>query len=258
MYFNKKIVKGFAEREQNPKHFAVADIVDQIIMQVLGEMHANFKACELGGWAHPDRYHRFFWELLKNGWTIDRVDISPYMLELAKKYLDTPEYRERLKVIKFVENDIAKYLTGERENSIDLAIMKYAIDHIQNIDQLFNLLQKKLKKWWILVATIWVLSPELRSISPNARFLYKGEAFPEDEIRILKDGDIYTVNFLKVFWKPEYGYLPWAKTTKWYHSEKRYRQIAKREWFDVFVGDWKKLISQKKDGIAQYVLVLKK
>jgi len=68
------------------------------------------------------------------------------MLELAKKYLDTPEYRERLKVIKFVENDIAKYLTGERENSIDLAIMKYAIDHIQNIDQLFNLLQKKLKK----------------------------------------------------------------------------------------------------------------
>ncbi|MDP2669790.1 MAG: methyltransferase domain-containing protein [bacterium] len=72
--------------------------------------------------------------------------MSPYMLELAKKYLDTPEYRERLKVIKFVENDIAKYLTGERENSIDLAIMKYAIDHIQNIDQLFNLLQKKLKK----------------------------------------------------------------------------------------------------------------
>lgn len=75
---------------------------------------------------------------------IDRVDISPYMLEIAKKYIDNDQYKARLDVIQFIESDIISYLTEASDNSLDLAIMKYTIDHIADIDSLFGLLAKKL------------------------------------------------------------------------------------------------------------------
>ena len=150
MYFDKKIVEDFAEHEQNEKNFIVADIVDQIIMQTIWHIDKNFKACELGGGAHPDRYHRLFEELIKNQVIIDRVDISPYMLEIAKKYIDNDQYKARLDVIQFIESDIISYLTEASDNSLDLAIMKYTIDHIADIDSLFGLLAKKLTPWWVL------------------------------------------------------------------------------------------------------------
>lgn len=68
------------------------------------------------------------------------------MLELAKEYIDTDEYRDRFGVIQFVEKDIIGYLNGLKDESMDLAIMKYTIDHIGNLDELFGLLEKKLKK----------------------------------------------------------------------------------------------------------------
>ncbi len=82
---------------------------------------------------------------MENNGKIDRVDISPYMLKLAKEYIDTDEYRKRLSVIDFIENDIISYLEDLENNSLDLAIMKYTIDHIEDIDSLFLLLSKKLK-----------------------------------------------------------------------------------------------------------------
>jgi hypothetical protein len=82
--------------------------------------------------------------------------------------------------------------------------MKYTIDHIDNIDELFALLKRKLRKGWVLVSSVWVLSPELKSISTNARFLYNWKEFPENETRLLSDGDTFTVKFFLVSWNPQW------------------------------------------------------
>lgn len=258
MYFDKKIVEDFAEHEQNEKNFKVADIVDQVIIKTTWNIDQNFKAVELWWGAHPDRYHRFFSELVEKNWNIDWVDISPHMLELAKKYIDTDEYRNRFKVIKFIENDISTYLQWTENNSIDLAIMKYTIDHIKDIDELFWLLQKKLKSWWVLVSSIGVLSPNLKSISTNARFLYDWEEFSENETKILKDWDNFTVKFFNVSGKPENWYIQWWETTKYYHSEEKYRKTAKKYWFEIFVWDWKNYIPWNENWLNQDILVLRK
>lgn len=261
MYFDEQIARDFAEHEQNAKNFQVADIVDCTIMKAIGLVHEDFRSCELGGGAHPDRYHRLFAELIKNKWTIDWVDISPYMLELAKEYIDTDEYRDRFWVIQFVEKDIIGYFQELKDESMDLAIMKYTIDHIGDLNKLFDLFSKKLKKWSVLVASVGVLSPELKSISTNARFLYNGEEFPENETRILKDGDTFTVRFFQKSWKPEFWFIPGARATKYYHSESKYRDLAEKYDFDIYVGDWRGYLQWTEENeieLNQDVLVLRK
>jgi ubiquinone/menaquinone biosynthesis C-methylase UbiE len=119
------------------------------------------------------------------------------MLELAPTYLYTPEYKQRLDYITFIQSDIIQYLQKSPDKSINLAIMKYTIDHMPEIDTLFSLLAQKLKDNGVLISNIGVLSPELKSISTNARFLHNGEEFPENETRILQDGDNFTVKFFK-------------------------------------------------------------
>ncbi|MEI7477135.1 MAG: methyltransferase domain-containing protein [bacterium] len=202
-------------------------------------MDDTFKACELGGGAHPDRYHEFFDKLIQANGKIDRVDVSPYMLELAKTYIDTDEYKNRLPVISFIESEIAQYLRAQEDNSIDLAIMKYTIDHIADLDVLFALLQKKLKPHGALVSSIGVLTPQLKSMSTNARFLYNGEEFPIDETRELHDGDSFTVKFFTISGNPKAGHIPGAETTKYYHSEKKYRELATKHAFEIYLGDRK-------------------
>lgn len=258
MYFDPVIVADFAELEQNEKNFKVADIVDQVIMHTVGELHQGFAACELGWWAHPDRYHRLFDALIQNNGTIDRVDISPYMLALADKYIDTDAYRARKNVIKLIEHDIVSYLTSLPDDTLDLAIMKYTIDHIADIDELFSLLSQKLKTWWALVSSVGVLSPELKSISTNARFFYNGASFPENETRILQDGDTFTVKFFNVSGQPDKGFIPWWETTKYYHSAEKYKTTWTKYGFTTFVGNRKELLPNEQEQMEQAVLVLKK
>ncbi len=258
MYFNEKIVKDFAEHEQNEKHFRVAEIIDNIIMQIIWNINSSFRAVELWWGAHPDRYHSFFKELVKNNWIIDWIDISPYMLKLAKEYISTDDLKSRLGVINFIENDIISYLKSIDDDSLNLAIMKYTIDHIQDIDILFSLLSRKLKKWGTLISSIWVPSPELKSISTNARFLYNWEEFPDNETRTLKDWDTFTVKFFKHSWKPKFWYIKWWETTKFYHSKEKYQQTANRHWFEIFVWDWRQIIMGNENQLNQDVLILKK
>ncbi len=258
MYFDEKIVKDFAEHEQNEKNFKVAEVIDTVIVQTIWKIDNNFKAAELWWGAHPDRYHQFFEKLLKNNWSIDWVDISPYMLKLAREYINTDQFKNRLNVIEFIENDIISYLQWIKNESLNLAIMKYTIDHMQDIDLLFSLLSKKLKKWGVLVSSVWVLSPELKSISTNARFLYNWREFPENETRTLKDWDTFTVKFFIISWKPEFWYIEWGETTKFYHSKEKYEETAKKYWFKIFVWDWKQIIKWNENEINQDILVLKK
>ncbi len=258
MYFNHSVAEKFAELEQNEKNFRVAEIVDDVIMSEIKDMKNPIFSAELGGGAHPDRYDKLFEQLLSEPrGHMDWVDVAPYMLELAKKYIDNEKYKERLNVIKFVENGILEYLEKLPAEKLDLAIMKYTVDHIADLDRLFALMSQKLKTGGKLVASLGVLDPQLKSISTNARFLYNGQEFPEDTVKMLKDGDSFTVKFFNVSGDPKAGYLKGAETVKYYHSEEKLRELAKKYNLDISVGDWKEML-EKRGGIDQLILVLRK
>lgn len=260
MYFSFEVAERFAELEQNEKNFNVAEIIDKVLIKELKNIVPIFSA-ELGGGAHPDRYHIFFKKILQEPQGhIDWVDISPHMLKLAEKYIKNEEYQERQKVITFIKNDILKYLESLDNNKLDVAIMKYTIDHITDLDILFKLLSQKLKKGGKLIST-FASSSELISYSTNARFLYKGEQFPDNETRTLKDGDSFTVKFFNVSGEPNSGYLKGAETTKYYHSIEKVNQLAKKYNFNIFVGDWKDFIKKEDQGgeiLDQDILILTK
>lgn len=260
MYFSRKIAEKFVELEQNEKNFKVSEIVDQVLIHETREFSGPIQAAELGGGAHPDRYHEFFGELLENPrGHIDWVDISPHMLELAEKYISIKKYQNRRKVITFIESDILEYLRGLENEKLDVAIMKYTIDHMGNINVLFKLLSMKLKYGGKLIATVGILNPELKSFSTNARFLYNGKEFPENETRTLKDGDSFIVKFFKVSGDPSSGCLEGAQTIKYFHSAKKIRRAAKFYGFNIFLGDWKDFIkkdSQSGETLDQKILVL--
>lgn len=258
MYFNRSVAEKFAELEQNEKNFKVAEIVDDVIMSEIKGMENPISSAELGGGAHPDRYDKFFAKLLSEPrGHLDWVDVSPYMLELAKKYLNNKKYKDRLEVIGFVEDGILEYLEKLPAEKLDLAIMKYTIDYIADLDKLFNLIAKKLKTGGKLVASLGVLDPQLKSVSTNARFLYNGQEFPDGEVRTLKDGDSFTVKFFKVSGDPKSGYLEGAETIKYYHSEAKMRELAKKYNLDISVGDWKELLGAS-EGMNQLILVLRR
>ena len=262
MYFSPEIALKFAELEQNDKNFRVARIADRVLMKETKDFDNPIYVAELGGGAHPDRYHDFFDKLLTEpSGHIDWVDISPYMLDLAKKYIEDEKYKKRNEVISFIKSDILEYLDKLEDNKLDVAIMKYTIDHMENIEDLFRLLSSKLKPGGKLISTIGSMSPELKSYSTNARFLYNGESFPDDEVRILKDGDNFTVKLFKVSGNPNAGYLEGALTIKYFHSADKFREIADTFGFDIFLGDWKEFIDEEKqegEKMDQGILVLTK
>jgi len=118
MYFSPEVVQKFAELEQNEKNFKVANIVDTVLMQeTTGIGHPIFSA-ELGGGAHPDRYDAFFKKLIQEGGHMDWVDISPYMLELAEKYIATEEFKERRKVITCIKSTLSNTFATFLEKSL--------------------------------------------------------------------------------------------------------------------------------------------
>jgi len=261
MFFSPEIAAKFAELEQNEKNFKVAQIVDTILVLVSTDLKSPIYSAELGGGAHPDRYHEFFSKLINEGGHMDWVDIAPLMLELAKKYISNEKYQNRKEVITFVKSEVLEYLRGLENKKLDLAIMKYTIDYIDSLGELFKLLSEKLARGGKLIATIGSTSPELKSYSTNARFLYNGEQFPDDETRTLKDGDNFTVKFFKISGNPSAGYLKGAETLKYFHSAEKIKQLAKSFGFDIFLGDWKDFVSQedqKSETMNQDVLVLTK
>lgn len=262
MYFDFNVTKAFAKREQTEKHFAIARIIDNILINESKNLTPPFYIAELGGGAHPDRYHNFFKILLKEPKShIDWVDISPYMLKLAREYLKPKEYQQREQIINFIEKDILKYLSEISNEKIDFAILKYTLDHLEDINKLFELLSLKLKKNGMIIATITNLGPELKSVSVNARYFYKGKEFPENETKTLKDGDNFTIKFFKEAGDSKKGFMKEAETIKYYHSEKKMRELAEKYGFKVFIGNWKDYLSKNKhagETLDQDLLILKK
>ncbi|MFH1189035.1 MAG: class I SAM-dependent methyltransferase [bacterium] len=260
MYFLSDVARNFAALEQNDKNFRVAAIVDRVLMYETKTFQRPLHVAELGGGAHPDRYHQFFAKLLTEPKScIDWVDVSPYMINLAKEYIDTDEYRDREKVIRFIQKDISEYLEELDDQSLDCAIMKYTFDYIEDIEKLFCLFSKKLKKEGILISTIGNLSPELKSYSTNARYFYNGEAFPDNETRQLKEGDKITIKFFKTSGDPQSGHLEGAETTTFYRSEETIRGLATAYHFDIFLGNWKNSLLAElcNETLDQNILILR-
>lgn len=256
MYFDKNVAKVFSALEQNEKNFKVADCIDQVIMSIMWTGHKKMHITELWGWSHTDRYHSMFWYIQDTESSIDWVDISPYMIQLAIDYC-YPAHVSRLPFIRFIVDDILHYLVKQKNNSIDLAIMKYTIDHIQDLDRLFLLLSEKLQKNWYLVSSIWFLDPLLHSRSTNARFLYQWKEFPLDESRMLKEWEWFGVKFFNTSWDIESWYMPWAHTTKYYHSKEKILSLSEKYWFEYYLWDWKGYISSD-STFGQEILVLRK
>lgn len=261
MYFNLEIATKFAELEQNEKNFQVAKVVDLVTINACKNISDPLHIAELGGGAHPDRYDKLFNHLIANNGTIDWVDASPFMLDLAKKYLNNKTYSNRESVINFIENDVLNYLSQLPDNTLDVAIMKYVFQYIKDSDKLISLLGKKLKNDGKLIATIGNSSPILKSYSTNARFLYNDKEFPDNETRELKDGDAIGVKFFKISGDHESGYLKGAETITYYHSPEKIKKLAKNNNLECFIGDWKKIIPQAKQenlAIDQEMIVLTK
>lgn len=260
MYFNPAISAKFAEQEQNEKNFRTANIIDTIVMYRIKTLMPPLHIAELGGGAHPDRYHNLFKYLIKTKSKIDWVDISPIMLKLAKKYISKEEYKSRLNIINFIEGDILIYLEKLTDNFIDIAIMKYTFDHIKDIEKLFSLLSKKLKNNGFFIATMTTLKPEIRSVSTNSRYLYRGEEFPDNETRKLEEGEAFGIRHLKVSGHPELGTIPGAEVIKYYHTPEKIKSLAKKYNFRIFLGDWKEYLPKEKqtETMNQDVLILEK
>jgi len=261
---NPETARAFVELEQNEKHQQVSEAVDDILMYGLEKKEEPIQAANLGAGAHIDRYHQFFEKLEENPQSqLDWVDSSPYMLELAQEYLLKDQYSERGKVVELIEMDMLDYLDNRPDEALDVAIMQYTLDHVpdQSLDKLFNLLSKKLKQGGKMVATLTSVSPEIDSISTNARFLYKGEEFPEEETRILQEGESFGLKFFKESGNPESGYLEGGSTEKFYHSPERLEALAKEHGLDINIGDWKEQVPREKwqdNDVEQSVLILTK
>lgn len=261
MYGNAQVSERFAEQEQNEDHRKVSSIVDRIISAESIYLNDPLWVAELGGGAHPDRYNQLFARLLAKNGHIDWVDFSSYMLKCAERYIQEPKYKVRQNVISFIEKDIIDYLYSIPDKKLDLAIMKYTLNYIadSDIEYLFQLLGRKLKKQGRLVATVSSLSGELKSCSPHARFLYNGEEFPLNEIRTLKDGDSYIIKFLKETGNLSAGYIEGAQAQVFFHSAEKIRNLAFLNGFhDMHLGSWKSILPSDKETRDLDVLILRK
>ena len=261
MYFDKEISKKFAELEQNERNFKVSEIVDKITMEEIKCFWwLPLHAVELWWWAHPDRYHDLFKYLIKSWSKIDWVDISLTMLNLAKSYLKN-EFKNRIKVINFIESDIEKYLKSLDDNELDIIIMKYTFEFIENLDDFFFLISKKLKNGRSLISTISHSDENIKIITTNTKFFINWKDFWNDkELKVrLKDWDRILLKFFKESWNPDSGFLEWAETMIYYHSFKKIINSAKKHNLKVFIQDWNDFLPmEKKMDIKQTILLIRK
>lgn len=240
MYFDRDVVREFVERENNPKYVAVTRIIELLGLKVLKDCDTPWRVADLGAGAHPEHYMDLYKLLMRQvGGKLYWVDISPVMLEVAKKTLESEPLKQRLELTDFVEADMLDFLSGLSSEYLNLILMKYTFDHVSDLDRLFEEIYRGLRKGGGLVANLGVTDGKLPSVSHNARFLIRGEEFPIGETRILRDGDQYMVKFLKSFGDVSAGYLDGAEVTKYYYSPEYICDAAEKQGLKCWIGDWR-------------------
>ncbi len=260
VFLSPNAAETFAKLEENKQHIQVANIIERAVLEALKDTTNPLHIAELGGGAHTDRYDRLFLKLSEDPKSqIDWVDMSPFVLTLAKKYTSNDSYQDRLEVIRFIEQDMLEYLVSQPDQSLDLINMKYTIDYVTDLSRLFSLAVQKLKPQRALVATLGMLNPELKSFSTSGRYFYNGQPIPEGETRTLKDGDVFTIKFFRANGDPASGHIDGVETTRCYHSPETFKSLAKAAGLEVFLGDWKEYVPlshQEGDTKDQAILVM--
>lgn len=263
MYFDRGTAEKFAELEQNEKHKSVSRVLDRVAIHELKDRPNPLHIAELGGGAHPDRYDAIYARLLEppTG-QMDWVDISPYMLQFAEKYLDKEGLAKRKEVTRFIQQGLLGYLQQQPDQSLDLALLKYVAAYLPpaEFETMTSLLSKKLKPGGCMVATYGYLKPELPSRSTNTKFFLNDVSVPEGEVKQLHHGDKIGIKFFKISGKPESGFLEGAESLHYYHSPEWIHQIASKHHLDCFLGDWSERIPAEERGeqtMDQGVLIFK-
>ena len=261
MFFDEKIARLFATHEENYKHIGVADAIARVLIFKLQEMPKPWHIADLGAGAHIDRYDPLFEIMLAEPrGKYDHIDISPVMISLAKETAKNKFIENRLEIVEFFEIEAIEYLKSEPDSSLDGIIMKYTFEDIHDIDELFGLVSQKLKKGGVLVATMQP-SDVIPSSKSNARFLYRGEEFPEAETRTLADGEEWGIKFFNKTGEPDSGYLEGGETTKVYHSPDKITELAKKHVLEHYMGNWKDAVPREQqggNGLDQTILLLEK
>jgi ubiquinone/menaquinone biosynthesis C-methylase UbiE len=263
MYAKEETARLFAERQQNERHRAVSDALDRVLVHALASHPRPWHATSLGAGAHPDRYDQLFALLLEEPRGImDWVDDAAVMSVLAQEYLEKAGLERRRDVLSFIQKGIEEYLSALPDVSLDAAIMQYTMSFFPYLDPLFVSFARVMKPGGIVVATIGILEPVLKSVSGNARYSLNGEEVPLGETRPLQDGDQYLIKFLKEYKNPDAGYLEGAETVHYYHAKETIIRLGEAEGFETIVGDWRTFVPEEKQvggtSDATAIIFLKK
>lgn len=188
MYQDRQIVDKFAKSEKNDlaEHSVISNILDEIVAKEKAGILPK-KIAILGAGANPQKYPLMM-DKIKKGWQMDWVDLSPYMLEIAKEEVEKIDLNQK---ISFIENDFIGYLNRQKDNSIDYVVMQYCMNYIKDLKKFFELTSKKMKSGGIFTAN---LGGRAVKDSNFAYFHVNGEKI-KGKVSLEK-GDVYTVHFL--------------------------------------------------------------
>ncbi|MCC6323717.1 methyltransferase domain-containing protein [Candidatus Nomurabacteria bacterium] len=184
MYLDSGIAEEFARREKEDtvEHSVVSGVLDNLVTESFKDK--KIKIANLGAGANPQKYEGIL-KKIKEGSTLDWVDISSKMLDIASKEVDQDDN------VNFIKNDFTGYLNTQEDGTLDCVMMQYSINYIENLEDFLKILSKKLNKDGIFVANIG--RPVLEN-NQYVNFLINGEEFTGK--RNLVDGDRYTIKFL--------------------------------------------------------------
>lgn len=211
MYLDSKTVKKFADNERNDteEHSVISKIIDDFVSDQMKDSDA--KIANLGAGANPQKYPKILGKI-SEGSTMDWVDISPKMLEIASKDFSVVPSGNS---IKYIKSNFTDYISSKKDEELDCVIMQYCINYVENLEIFFSLLSKKLKKDGTLIAN---LGGNKLENNQWVTFLVNGKEL--SGATQLVSGDIYTINFLN----PN-GTI-FASTEKNYFSDKEIMSAA--------------------------------
>ena len=234
MYFDPEIAKLFVDRERdyehNHEHIWTSRVFESIILYFMNKWNfKNPKVANLWAWSNPDEFPKLLKSLPPQ--SFDRVDASPYMIELAQQYLWNidPDYQDRLNPI---QADFLDYIQNAEDGSLDFIFMQYTFNWVIDSKNFFELIKRKLKKWWYFIADINLYPKWIKPQSTNAFFGLNWQ--PINEITYPKDWDIINVHFKKAVDSTE----TLCSMNIVYHS--RESIVSALEWLftQYFFNDW--------------------
>lgn len=245
MYDNLKTARRYAKLEENPLYFRIADIFDRIIVEKLQWRSWPLHIANLGGGAHTDTFARLFELVMSRTGSIDWVDNSPSMLQLANEYMSDADYQW---VTNLILKDIYKHLEDLEDQSLDCIIMKFIFSEIEDSHELLELVTRKLKNNGFIISDMPKDDKVLKSYTTNARNFLNGESFPLNETRELHPGDKILVKFFNISWDPESGHTDWIELWKYYRSRDEILQNTKEHWLQATIID-RKTLTTDHEGI---------